>query len=112
LRCVVYGGEGASEGGVKTPVCGGLGMFWVGDSDGAVVDGPVVVVGAALDVVVAGVVVGVVVGVVEVGALLALLPHAAVTAPAAMIMTAVAAAAMRPAFDPDLISVVLSSPDC
>jgi hypothetical protein len=86
-------------------------MFWVGDTDGAVVDGPVVVVGAALVVAVAvvgvdvvvGAVVSAVVDVVEVGALLALLPHAAVTAPAAMIVTAVAAAAMRPAFDPDLI---------
>jgi hypothetical protein len=72
-------------------------MFWVGDSDGEVDDGPVVVVAAALDVVVV---------VVEVdGLLLPLLPHAAVNAPAAMIATAPAAAAMRPAFNPDLISV-------
>jgi hypothetical protein len=88
---------------VNTPVCGGLGMFWVGDTDGAVVDCPVVVVGAALDVVV--------VVVVEVeGLLLALLPHA-VSTPAAMIVTAAAAAAMRPAVDPDVISVFLSSTD-
>jgi hypothetical protein len=72
-------------------------MFWVGDSDGVVDDGPVVVVAVALDVVVV---------VVEVeGWLLALLPHAAVNAPAAMIATAPAAAAMRPAFNPDPISV-------
>jgi hypothetical protein len=70
-------------------------MFWVGDSDGEVDDGPVVVVAAALDVVV----------VVEVdGLLLPLLPHA-VNAPVAMIATAPVAAAMRPAFNPDLISV-------
>ena len=82
---------------MNTPVWGGLGMFWVGDSDGVVDDGPVVVVAVALDVVVV---------VVEVeGWLLALLPHAAVNAPAAMIATAPAAAAMRPAFNPDLISV-------
>jgi len=82
---------------VNTPVWGGLGMFWVGDSDGVVDDGPVVVVAVALDVVVV---------VVEVeGWLLPLLPHAAVNAPAAMIATAPAAAAMRPAFNPDLISV-------
>jgi hypothetical protein len=93
----VNGGEGAPEGGVNTPVWGGLGMFWVGDSDGEVDDGPVVVVAAALDVVVV---------VVEVdGLLFPLLPHAAVNAPAAMIATAPAAAAMRPAFNPDLISV-------
>jgi hypothetical protein len=68
----------------------------VGDSDGEVDDGPAVVVAAALDVVV----------VVEVdGLLLPLLPHAAVNAPAAMIATAPVAAAMRPAFNPDLISV-------
>ena len=78
---------------MNTPVWGGLGMFWVGDSDGEVDDGPVVVVAAVLDVVV----------VVEVDGLL--LPHAAVNAPAAMIATAPAAAAMRPAFNPDLISV-------
>jgi hypothetical protein len=48
---VVYGGEGALEGAVNTPVCGGLGMFWVGDTDGAVVDCAVVVVGVAVDVV-------------------------------------------------------------
>jgi hypothetical protein len=81
---------------VNTPVCGGLGMFCVGDIDGVVDNGPVVVVGATLDVVVV---------VVDVeGLLLVLLPHA-VNAPAAMIATAPAAAAMRPAFNPDLISV-------
>jgi hypothetical protein len=80
---------------VNTPVWGGLGMFWVGDIDGEVDDGPVVVVAVvALDVV------GVVV---EVDGLLPLLPHAAVNAPAAMIATPPAAAAMRPAFNPDLI---------
>src|SRR5262249_33661028 len=90
-------------------------MFWVGDTDGAVVDCAVVVVGTAIGV---GAVVGVgrardvvAVVVVEVeGLLLALLPHA-VSTPAAMIVTAAAAAAMRPAVDPDLISVVLSSTD-
>jgi hypothetical protein len=82
---------------VNTPVWGGLGMFWVGDIDGEVDDGPVVVVAVPLDVVVV---------VVEVdGLLLPLLPHAAVNAPAAMIATPPAAAAMRPAFAPDLISV-------
>lgn len=72
-------------------------MFWVGDTDGAVDDGAVVVVAVALDVVVV---------VVEVdGVLLPLLPHAAVNAPAAMIATAPAAAAMRPAVNPDVMSV-------
>ena len=99
---MVYGGEGALEGGVNTPVCGGLGMFWVGDTDGAVVDCAVVVVGVAVDVV-AVVAVGVA------GLLVPLLPHA-VSAPAAMIVTAATAEAT--AFDPALISVVLSSTDC
>lgn len=85
------GGGGTLGGGVNTPVCGGLGMFAVGDTDEDVDDGPVVVVAAALDVVV----------VVEVdGVLLPLLPQPAVNAPAAMTATAPAAAAMRPAFDP------------
>jgi hypothetical protein len=82
---------------VNTPVWGGLGIFAVGVTDGEVDDGPVAVVAGALDVVV-------VVVVVE-GLLLALLPHAAVNAPAAMIATAPAAAATRPAVNPDVISV-------
>jgi hypothetical protein len=94
----VNGGGGDPGGGVNTPVWGGLGMFAVGDTDGEVDDGPVVVVAGALDVLV------VVVVVVE-GLLLALLPHAAVNAPAAMIATAPAAAAMRPAVNPDVMSV-------
>jgi hypothetical protein len=77
-------------------------MFAVGVTAGEVDDGPVVVAGA-LDVLV-------VVVVVE-GLLLALLPHAAVNAPAAMIATAPAAAAMRAAFSSDFMSVVLSSAD-
>ena len=81
---------------MNTPVWGGLGMFAVGDTDGEVDDGPVVVVAGALDVLV--------VVVVE-GLLLALVPHAAVNAPAAMIATAPAAAAMRPAVNPDVMSV-------
>ena len=71
-------------------------MFAVGVTDGEVDDGPAVVVAVALDVLV------VVVVVVE--GLLALLPHAAVNAPAAMIATAPAAAATRPAVNPDVIS--------
>jgi hypothetical protein len=67
-------------------------MFSVGD-----IDGPVVVIGATLDVVVAVVVD------VE-GLLLAVVPHA-VNAGAAMIATATPAAATRPAFNPDLISL-------
>lgn len=78
---------------MNTPVCGGLGMFAVGDTDEDVDDGPVVVVAAALDVVV------VVVDEVD-GVLLPLLPQPAVNAPAAMTATAPPAAAMRPAFDP------------
>jgi hypothetical protein len=77
-------------------------MFAVGVTAGEVDDGPVVVAGA-LDVLV-------VVVVVE-GLLLALLPHAAVNAPAAMIATAPAPAAMRAAFSSDFMSVVLSSAD-
>jgi hypothetical protein len=73
-------------------------MFAVGVTAGEVDDGPVVVAGA-LDVLV------VVVVVVVEGLLLALLPHAAVNAPAAMIATAPAAAATRPAVNPDVISV-------
>jgi hypothetical protein len=79
-------------------------MFAVGVTAGEVDDGPVVVAGA-LDVLV------VVVVVVVEGLLLALLPHAAVNAPAAMIATAPAAAAMRAAFSSDFMSVVLSSAD-
>jgi hypothetical protein len=81
---------------VNTPVWGGLGIFAVGVTDGEVDDGPVAVVAGALDVLV------VVVVVVE-GLLLALLPHAAVNAPAAMIATVPAAAATRPAVNPDVI---------
>ena len=77
---------------MNTPVWGGLGMFAVGDTDGDLDDG--VVVAGALDVVV----------VVVEGLLLALLPHAAVNAPAAMIAATAAAAAMRPAFNPDVMS--------
>ena len=83
---------------MNTPVWGGLGIFAVGVTDGEVDDGPVAVVAGALDVLV------VVVVVVE-GLLLALLPHAAVNAPAAMIATAPVAAATRPAVNPDVISV-------
>jgi hypothetical protein len=71
-------------------------MFSVGDSDGAVVDGPAVVVGVAAVVVVV---------VVDVAGWLPLLPHAAVSAPAAMIATAPTAAATRLAFIPYLMSV-------
>lgn len=72
-------------------------MFWVGVIDGEVDDGPAVVVALDVDVVVV---------VVEVdGLLLPLLPQAAVNAPAAMIATPPAAAAMGPAFNPDLMSV-------
>ena len=81
---------------MNTPVWGGLGIFAVGVTDGEVDDGPVAVVAGALGVLV------VVVVVVE-GLLLALLPHAAVNAPAAMIATAPAAAATRPAVNPDVI---------
>ena len=83
---------------MNTPVWGGLGIFAVGVTDGGVDDRPVAVVAGALNVLV------VVVVVVE-GLLLALLPHAAVNAPAAMIATAPAAAATRPAVNPDVISV-------
>jgi hypothetical protein len=82
----VNGGGGTPGGGVNTPVWGGLGMFCVGDIDG---------VGDALDVVVV---------VVEVaGALLPLLPQAAVSAPAAMIAAVPTAAAMRPALNSSLM---------
>lgn len=86
---------------MNTPVWGGLGTFWVGDTDGDT--GPVVVVGVALDVVVVVVDVA--------GLLLALLPHA-VNTPAAMIATAPAAAATRPAVVPDLIPVRPIVRDC
>jgi hypothetical protein len=71
-------------------------MFSVGDSEGAVVvvAGAVVVVGAGVDVVVVGVD----------GSSLPSSPHA-VSATAAMIATAPAAPAMRPALNPDLIPV-------
>jgi hypothetical protein len=93
---VVCGGCVAVTGGVKDGPAGrgGLGMFCVGDTGGAVV------------VAVAAVVVVVVVLVLE-GALLLLPPHAAVNIPVARIATVTATPAMRRA---NRCDVIASSP--
>lgn len=88
----MYCGGGAPEGCVNTPVCGGGGMFCVGDTAGAEV------------------VVAVVVVVVEVDGAFLLLLHA-VSTPAVMIATTAAAAAIRLAVIPGLIQLFLSFTD-